>query len=108
MYCTFYVPNHLAPGFAFWATIACWTPGEATMLSLGLDPEILDSTVVTESARFEPLSYQRRSLLILRAIEAEQLPSPLTPRAFIAWAKQCGIEIHESLRLAIGVGHRHV
>lgn len=93
--------------FAFWATVACWTPDEATMLSLGLDPEIRDSTVVAESAPFDSLSYRRRKLLILRAIEAEQMPSPLTPQAFIAWAKQCGIEIPDSLRLAVVIGHRN-
>lgn len=87
--------------FAFWVTVACWTAEEAAMLSIGLDPEIRDSTLVPESAQLDSLSYRRRRLLILRAIEAKQLPSPLTPRAFVEWAKQRGIEISESLRLAV-------
>lgn len=87
--------------FAFWATVACWTPNEAAILSLDLDPEIRESTLVPETAQLDLVSYRRRELLILRAIEAGQLPSPLTPRAFVAWAKQRGIEIPENLRLAV-------
>lgn len=92
--------------FAFWATVACWTPDEAAMLSLDLDPEIREPTVVPVSAQLDSLSYRRRRLLILRAVEAKQLPSSLTPRAFVEWAKQYGIEIPEALRLAV-IRHDH-
>jgi len=94
--------------FAFWATVACWTPDEAAMLSLGLDPEIREPPVVPVSAQQDSIPYRQRRLLILRAIEAGQLRNPLTPLTFVEWAKQYGIQIPEGIRLAvIDHDHRH-
>lgn len=86
---------------AFWPKVACWTPEEATMLSLGLEPITLAPSVPLESAPQDSMLYRQRRLLILRAIEVGQLPSPLSPQAFIEWAKRYDVSIPDGLRQAI-------
>lgn len=85
----------------FWPKVACWTPEEATMLSLGLEPMTLAPSVPLETAPQDSMLYRQRRLLILRAIEAGQLPSPLSPQAFIEWAKRYNVSIPAGLRRAI-------
>jgi len=87
--------------YDFWPKVACWTPEEATMLSLGLEPTTLAPSTPLESAQQNSIPYRQRRLLILRAIEAGQLPSPLSPQAFIEWAKRYNVSIPEGLRRAI-------
>lgn len=85
----------------FWPKVACWTPEEAAMLSLGLEPTILAPSVPPEPERQDSIPYRQRRLLILRAMEVGQLRNPLTPLTFVEWAKQYGIQIPEDLRLAV-------
>jgi hypothetical protein len=87
--------------YDFWPKVACWTPEEATMLSLGLEPMTLAPSAPLETASQDSMLYRQRRLLILRAIEVGQLPSPLTPLAFIEWAKRYDVSIPEGLRQAI-------
>lgn len=51
--------------------------------------------------RQDSILYRQRELLILRAIEAGQLTSPISPQAFNEWAKRNDVSIPGGLRQAI-------
>ena len=87
--------------FEFWRTTAYWTMDEATALSFGKEPKRVNEPIIRSFPdEFTPFigEYIRRLELITRAVKAEQLSDPITPKTFARWADKTQIQIPDDLR----------
>ena len=76
--------------FSRWSRLPFWTIEEATALSFGFDPDIACwDDLVSEEHPFSQ-EYRLRRKIICRAVETGQLPNPITPTAFAAFANESG------------------
>jgi hypothetical protein len=85
--------------FVYWSKIPRWTLEEATALSFGKAPQVVNSDTV-EAYHGQPSfadDYSKRLSLLLRAQEAEELPVSISPAEFIAWAERTGIALPQDL-----------
>lgn len=88
----------------FWSTLAIWRLHEAVALSFGRDPDRVDLASVEPYRNASPFArqYCQLSERVRRAALDMQLPDPVAPRDFLAWAKRSGVGIPEALEQAIG------
>ena len=83
-----------------WKRKKHWHPEEAVALSLGKNPKIVTLETLTQLRR--PTSscvseFRARMDTLQRAISAGHISTPLTPKAFIAWADNEGILLPSEL-----------
>ena len=83
-----------------WKRKKHWYPEEAVALSLGKNPKIVTPETLTQLRR--PTSpcvseFRARMDTLQRAISAGHISTPLTPKAFIAWADNEGILLPSEL-----------
>ena len=93
--------------FPHWSKAALWFLGEAVALSFGKAPECVKRGAVEQYVQVSPfaLEYSRRSFLVSRAQEAQELSNPVRPKDFIAWARRNEIDFPEELiRLVESLG----
>ena len=93
--------------FSHWSKAAQWFLGEAVALSFGKAPERVERGAVERYVQVSPfaLEYSRRSFLVSRAQEAQELSNPVRPKDFIAWARRKEIGFPEELiRLVESLG----
>jgi hypothetical protein len=85
--------------FRHWSKVANWFLGEAVALSFGKAPERVERGAVEQYVQVSPfaLEYSRRSFLVSRAQEAQELSNPVRPKDFIAWARRNEIDFPEEL-----------
>ena len=95
-------PQSLA-NFRYWAKAAYWTLEEATALSFGKNPGVVNSESVKPHAGYSPFpaDYARLKELVERArdfrqISDRQIGDKVTPSEFIAWAKRTGIDFAQA------------
>ncbi len=89
----FFNQPHSLADLQYWAKAAYWNLEEATALSFGKEPGVVNSKSI------EPLvgiysfaaDYARVRDLVERAKVMGQIDDPVIPRDFIAWAKRSGI-----------------
>src|SRR4051794_10341706 len=76
----------------YWGKMACWTIEEATALSYGGNPQVVNWDFL-KNCRTCPLAtdFERRRELALRAQVMGLLQEQNTPAEFITWAKGTGI-----------------
>ena len=92
-----------AADFTHWLRAALWNADEAIDLSLGKEPDIRFGwnhvsrvLQISEFAR----AYEKRRLLIYRAIQAGDLPNPMRPERFMRWADTLALSVPKELTLA--------
>jgi hypothetical protein len=92
-----------AGDIAYWGCLASWSPPEAAALTLGKDPRKADEESLLAAAEISPLakSYIRLRDRVLRAVQAGELSSPITPPKFIQWAQREGISLAKDLATAV-------
>jgi hypothetical protein len=94
--------------FDYWSKIARWTLEEATALSFGKAPELVnwDKVEANHGQSSFADDYSKRRSLLLRAQEADELPVLISPAEFISWAEQTGIalpqELVDAVRATVG------
>ena len=73
-----------------WSKAAQWTLDEATALSFGKAPEVVNWASVKDLVGLSPFATQYARVLDLaqRAKEQQQLHDPVLPGLFLAWAKR--------------------
>jgi hypothetical protein len=92
--------------FDVWLAKRSWTLLEASSLSLGLEPDPMDGKWAdhTNAARDRPLAARyddlvRASKVSSKAPRIRPLPTDPTPRQFIDWANQEGMQLPEQFRM---------
>ena len=85
----FSMPNANAD-FTHWGKAAHWTLDEATALSFGKAPEVVNWASVKDLVDLSPFATQYARVLDLahRAKEQQELHDPVVPSLFLAWAKR--------------------
>jgi len=83
--------------FAFWSRIAGWSVDEATALSSGLDPNLVDWGKLVSPDHPFTHQYESRRDLALRAVEMGQLQNFSAPIDYIRWCKKVGIKFNPDL-----------
>ena len=89
--------------FAHWSKTAYWTLDEATALSFGKDPHLVDWKSIkglVSCSKFAARYAQLREL-VDRARVAGQLSELIAPGFYTAWAKQNGIVFPRELEIAL-------
>jgi hypothetical protein len=81
----------------YWSKAAYWTVEEATALSFGQEPRIVNSASIPKPG----LEYENRLDLARRAKKTEDLKEPNRPLDYINWAKQSGIPFLEELETLV-------
>jgi hypothetical protein len=84
----------------YWSRAAYWTVEEATALSFGREPRIVNSDSIPSPGPFS-IEYEKRRDLALRAKEMEKLKEKNPPLDYINWAKQSGIPFSEELETLV-------
>jgi hypothetical protein len=84
----------------YWSWAAYWTVEEATALSFGREPRIVNSDSIPSPDPFS-IEYEKRRDLALRAKEMEQLKEKNRPLDYIKWAKQSGIPFPKKLETLV-------
>jgi len=86
--------------FEHWMRVALWNADEAVALSLGREPDarfgwgyVSQLLEISEFAR----AYERRRLLVYRAIQAGDLPNQMRPDQFMRWAAALKLEVPDAL-----------
>jgi hypothetical protein len=105
----FFNRPHVKADFAYWSKVAYWTLDEATALSFGKAPEVVDWKHVEPYTQVSPFAreYERLRQLTLRAKGAKQLSDPTYPGPYLAWAKRNEISIPAELEEAVKArGHQ--
>jgi hypothetical protein len=87
----------------FWAKVAHWNPDEAAALSLGYEPRFVNPNTVEPYLRtsHEAEVFDRRLMLIGRALDADALKQGFSPADFITWADRISLELPKELRDAV-------
>jgi len=91
--------------FGYWAKAPHWTSDEAAALSLGYAPRIANSATVKPyfESSYEAEEFDRRSILIERAIKVNALKESFSPSEFITWANGRDLDLPEELRDAVAM-----
>ena len=100
---------HAKADFAHWSKVAYWTLDEATALSFGKAPEVVDWKGVEPYTQVSPFAreYERLRQLTLRAKGAKHLSDPTYPGPYLAWAKRNEISIPAELEETVKArGHQ--
>jgi len=86
-----------------WASEAYWTVEEATALSFGKDPRVVNLGYVERAARPSEFAALFVSLheQILDAQRRKELPTHLMPRVFIEWTKLSNVDFPNHLEEAV-------
>lgn len=89
--------------FDHWSKMASWTPDEATALSLGKAPEVVNWEKIKPHVSESPFAdqYVKRRNLVLRAGDAEELGASMSPGEFVAWAERRAIAVPAELKDAV-------
>jgi hypothetical protein len=83
-----------------WVQLAFWTLEEAVALTLGYHPS--NSAYVEDCLSAEvAVSFRRLVTLVSRAMDLGELKDPLTPTAYLTWAKRRQIEMVPELKKAL-------
>src|SRR5262245_22194837 len=92
--------------FAHWSKTTYWTLDEATALSFGKAPEVVNWEKVKPYVSSSPFAhrYARLSDLVTRAKECRPLFDQVLPGCYLTWAKRNGIDVCPDLEAAV---HRH-
>lgn len=83
-----------------WKRKKHWHPEEAVALSLGKNPKIVNRETLNQLRRpMSPFASEFRAKMetLQRAISAVHIPTPLTPKEFIAWAVNEGFSLPSEL-----------
>ena len=93
-----------------WSRTSYWSLDEATALSLGKEPRVVDWDNVKSFTAASPFArkYERLRDLILRAQAVEQLNDPVLPGFYIAWAKRNEIAVPADLEAAVVARGEHI
>jgi hypothetical protein len=89
--------------FEYWSKMPRWTLDEATTLSLGKAPMVVDWENVKAYLGRSPFAeeYSRLRSLLHRANAAGDLHDPTSPAEFIRWAERTGIDLPRQLLDAV-------
>ena len=88
----------------YWAKLAHWHTFEAAALSLGFAPRFVNPDTVKPylETSSEAQEFERRLMLVSRAVETGALKHQFSPTEFVAWANRINLELPEVLTAAIG------
>lgn len=97
----FHEPRAVAD-FAHWSKMPIWTPDEATALSLGKAPEVVNWETIKPHVLELPFAdrYSKRRALLLRAAGAGELRE-IPPGTFVAWSERRGVDVPPELKNAV-------
>ena len=89
--------------FKYWAKVAHWSADEAAALSLGYEPRFVNSDTIRPYLQISGAAdeFDRRLMLISRALAVNALEQRLSPANFIAWADCFRIQLPAALREAV-------
>jgi hypothetical protein len=87
----------------YWAKLAHWHPSEAAALSLGYSPRFVNPDTVKPylESSSEAQEFERRLMLVSRAVETGALKHQFSPAEFVAWAKRINLELPDALTAAL-------
>jgi hypothetical protein len=99
----FFNQLHANADFAHWSKATYWTLDEATALSFGKAPEVVNWENLKPYVSSSPFAqrYARLRDLAFRAENFGQLYDPVLPGIYIAWAKRNQIDFPADLEAAI-------
>jgi hypothetical protein len=88
--------------FDHWSKMARWTTDEATALSLGKAPEVVNWDKLEHISR-SPFAdqYAKRRNLVLRAELEGELEARILPAKFVTWAEQRRVTLPPELKKAV-------
>ena len=91
------------PILAIGRKLAHWHPDEAAALSLGYAPRFVNPDTVKPyfESSSEAQEFDRRLMLISRAVETGTLKHQFSPAEFVAWADRINLELPKGLTVAI-------
>jgi hypothetical protein len=97
-------PNAYAD-FVHWSKAAYWRLDEATALSFGRNPAIVNWEAIKGWVQASPFvaEYARVRDLVIRARDFKQLYEPVPPGFFIAWARRMDIAFPDKLEEQVKV-----
>jgi hypothetical protein len=95
-----------AADFIRWSAVQFWTADEATALSFGLDPRLVNPLSFRDKDHPFAEEYDRRRDLITRAVAIGQLPTRPSPVRCINWAKKVGLQFPIDLEMRVKAGRR--
>jgi hypothetical protein len=81
----------------YWSKTPCWSADEATALSFGREPRIVNSMRLRGTGHPFAKVFRERKGLILRAIAMGQLQKLIPPREFIVWTRARGLPFSAEL-----------
>jgi hypothetical protein len=89
--------------YGYWAKAAHWNPDEAAALSLGYAPRFVNPNTVKPylQTSLEAEEFDRRLILIQRALDTNALKKLFSPADFVAWADRFSLELPKELRDAV-------
>jgi hypothetical protein len=89
--------------FSHWSKKAYWTLDEATALSFGKTPDVVNWVSINGHVDRSPFAARYAQLrdLVERARIAQHLSDPISPGVYIAWAKRNGIDFPADLEVAL-------
>jgi hypothetical protein len=89
--------------FSHWSRAAYWTVDEASALSFGKNPLVVNWNTIAGYVDCSPFAqkYHRLRDLIIRAESAQQLSARIAPGFFIAWMQQNRIPFPTELAAAV-------
>jgi hypothetical protein len=87
----------------YWAKVARWDPDEAAALSLGYAPQYVNTRTIKPYLQTSPDAdeFDRRLILIVRALDVGLLKRQFGPADFITWADRISLELPKALRDAV-------
>ena len=91
-----------AVDYNFWSRMSGWTAAEAAALFLNLDPDQLPNDL--HIVRDDPWSYNKLQRALERAVEMDELSSPMFPRDFLTWARSNRLKPPQALENAVQSG----
>ncbi len=92
--------------FIYWSNMPFWSLDEGIALLLGKDPEIVNWDIIRHYVNY-PISselcldYSKLRILVLRALEMQEINKSNSPVVFLEWAESRSVEIPEVLRQQI-------
>ncbi len=83
--------------FNRWCAVPFWQIEEATALSFGYDPRVVNESSLRDCEHPFAAEYDRRKDLASRAVTAGHLRSPPSPVQYIRWGESVGIKFQPEL-----------
>jgi hypothetical protein len=99
----FHSPRHFVSDFGHWSKADNWTIDEGIALCLGRDPTYVSWERVqreVETSKFA-FKYSRLRDLAMRSVQQGNLPDPVVPGMFVAWAERMDALIAPELKAAL-------